>query len=75
MASNKRTAASKQPPQNRATCPAGEEVEDVSKLRRPIQIAGKVIDQVLNGIHYGTPELRCLLRDECDMIFECKVGN
>ncbi|CAG5119214.1 unnamed protein product [Candidula unifasciata] len=46
---------------------------DISLLRTPIQISGKPIEQVLNSIHYGSPELRCLLMDECDLIFECKV--
>ncbi|KAH9492739.1 hypothetical protein Btru_026218 [Bulinus truncatus] len=46
---------------------------DISQLRNPIQISGKPIEQVLKGIHYGSPELRCLLLDECDLIFECKV--
>ncbi|BFZ21186.1 hypothetical protein BsWGS_24225 [Bradybaena similaris] len=46
---------------------------DVSLLRTPIQISGKPVEQVLNSIHYGSPELRCLLMDECDLIFECKV--
>lgn len=46
---------------------------DISMLRSPIQISGKPVEQVLNSIHYGSPELRCLLMDECDLIFECKV--
>ncbi|KAK0044915.1 microtubule-associated protein futsch [Biomphalaria pfeifferi] len=46
---------------------------DISLLRSPIQISGKPIEQVLKSVHYGSPELRCLLLDECDLIFECKV--
>lgn len=49
------------------------EDEDISVLRTPIQIHGKTVDHILNGIHYGTPELRNLLLEECDIIFECKV--
>ncbi|XP_005099749.1 uncharacterized protein LOC101853940 [Aplysia californica] len=47
--------------------------EDLSQVRQPIQISGKPVEQVLNSVHYGSPELRCLLMDECDLIFECKV--
>ncbi|XP_059176164.1 uncharacterized protein LOC131955883 [Physella acuta] len=46
---------------------------DISQIRNPIQLSGKPVEQILNSIHYGSPELRCLLMDECDIIFECKV--
>ena len=46
---------------------------DYSVIRTAIKIGGKVIDQVLNGIHYGSAEVRNLLLEECDVILECKV--
>ena len=46
---------------------------DYSVIRTAIKIGGKVIDQVLNGIHYGSAEVRNLLLEECDLILECKV--
>ena len=46
---------------------------DYSVIRTAIKIGGKVIDQVLNGIHYGSTEVRNLLLEECDVILECKV--
>uniref|UniRef100_A0A2C9LKZ7 C2H2-type domain-containing protein n=1 Tax=Biomphalaria glabrata TaxID=6526 RepID=A0A2C9LKZ7_BIOGL len=56
-----------------ATTTAAGPGPDISLLRSPIQISGKPIEQVLKSVHYGSPELRCLLLDECDLIFECKV--
>ncbi|XP_041360720.1 uncharacterized protein LOC121376973 [Gigantopelta aegis] len=46
---------------------------DFSVIRTAIEIGGKPIEQVLNGVHYGSPEVRCLLLDECELIIECKV--
>ncbi|GFO37514.1 Zinc finger protein 800 [Plakobranchus ocellatus] len=46
---------------------------DVSQLRQPIQLGGSALEQILNGIHYGTTEMRSLLQQECNFIFECKV--
>ena len=46
---------------------------DFSVIRTAIQIGGKVIEQIMNGIHYGSDEVRNLLLEECDVILECKV--
>lgn len=46
---------------------------DYSVIRTAIQIGGKVVEQVMNGIHYGSDEVRNLLLEECDLILECKV--
>lgn len=46
---------------------------DFSVITRAIKCGGSTVDQILNGIHYGTSEVRCLLLDECDIIIECKV--
>ncbi|XP_064597461.1 zinc finger protein 800-like [Liolophura sinensis] len=46
---------------------------DFSMITRAIKCGGSTVDQILNGIHYGTSEVRCLLLDECDIIIECKV--
>ncbi|KAK3600105.1 hypothetical protein CHS0354_027024 [Potamilus streckersoni] len=46
---------------------------DFSVIRTAIQIGGKSIEQILNGVHYGSAEVRHLLMNECDFIIECKV--
>ncbi|GFS07270.1 zinc finger protein 800 [Elysia marginata] len=46
---------------------------DLSQLRQPIKLGGSILNQILNAVHYGSPELRALLQVECDFIFECKV--
>ncbi|ESO86028.1 hypothetical protein LOTGIDRAFT_167533 [Lottia gigantea] len=46
---------------------------DISVIRKAIEISGNMIEQILKGIHYGSPEVRCLLYSECDYILECKV--
>ncbi|KAK7475887.1 hypothetical protein BaRGS_00032855 [Batillaria attramentaria] len=46
---------------------------DFSVIRTAIEAGGKMIDQLMNGVHYGSPEIRLLLRDECDIILECRV--
>lgn len=46
---------------------------DFSVIRTSIEMGHKMIDQILNGIHYGSEEVRNLLREECDFILECKV--
>ena len=46
---------------------------DFSVIRTSIQMNHRMIDQILHGIHYGSEEVRSLLRDECDFILECKV--
>ena len=46
---------------------------DISQLRQPIKLGGNALDQVLNAVHYGSPEMRTLLQIECNFIFECKV--
>ncbi|RUS75908.1 hypothetical protein EGW08_016321, partial [Elysia chlorotica] len=46
---------------------------DMSQLRQPIRLGGSALDQVLNAVHYGSPEMRSLLQVECSFIFECKV--
>ena len=46
---------------------------DYSVIRTAIQIGGRVIEQVMNGIHYGSEEVRNLLLEECEVILECKV--
>jgi hypothetical protein len=44
----------------------------VSVISTAIESGGKTLDQILNAVHYGTPEVRYLLRESCDFIFECK---
>lgn len=46
---------------------------DFSVIKTSIEMGHKMIDQILNGIHYGSDEVRNLLREECDFILECKV--
>lgn len=46
---------------------------DFSVIRTSIDMGHKMIDQILYGIHYGSDEVRNLLREECDFILECKV--
>ncbi|KAK6167641.1 hypothetical protein SNE40_021619 [Patella caerulea] len=46
---------------------------DLSVIKKAIKISGNMIEQILKGIHYGSPEVRCLLYSECDYILECKV--
>ncbi|XP_052236032.1 uncharacterized protein LOC127847864 isoform X2 [Dreissena polymorpha] len=46
---------------------------DFSVIRTSIQMDHPMIDQILQGIHYGSAEARSLLQDECDYILECKV--
>ncbi|XP_046552833.1 zinc finger protein 800-like [Haliotis rubra] len=46
---------------------------DFSQIRTSIQLGGRMIEQILNSVHYGSPEVRCLLLDECDIILECRV--
>ncbi|KAL3887752.1 hypothetical protein ACJMK2_000145 [Sinanodonta woodiana] len=46
---------------------------DFSVIRTAIQIGGKSIEQILNGVYYGSAEVRHLLMNECDFILECKV--
>lgn len=45
---------------------------DFSVISTAIEAGGKTLDQILNAVHYGTPEVRYLLRESCDFIFECK---
>lgn len=45
---------------------------DFSVISTAIEAGGKTLDQILNAVHYGTPEVRFLLRESCDFIFECK---
>lgn len=46
---------------------------DFSVISTSIDLGRPMLDQVINGIHYGTPEIRNLLRNECDLIMECKI--
>ncbi|KAL4217713.1 hypothetical protein ACF0H5_022454 [Mactra antiquata] len=46
---------------------------DFSVIRTSIDMGHKMVDQILHGIHYGSEEVRNLLREECDFILECKV--
>ena len=46
---------------------------DFSVIRTSIDMGHSMIDQILHGIHYGSTEVRGLLRDECDFILECKI--
>ncbi|XP_048727125.2 uncharacterized protein LOC125645579 [Ostrea edulis] len=46
---------------------------DFSVISTSIDLGRPMLDQVVNGIHYGSPEVRNLLRNECDLIMECKI--
>ena len=46
---------------------------DFSVISNSIQMGGTMVEQIVNGIHYGSAEVRNYLRNECDMILECKV--
>ncbi|XP_061181300.1 microtubule-associated protein futsch-like [Saccostrea echinata] len=46
---------------------------DFSVISSSIDLGRPMLDQVVNGIHYGSPEIRNLLRNECDLIIECKI--
>ncbi|KAK3088226.1 hypothetical protein FSP39_016364 [Pinctada imbricata] len=46
---------------------------DFSVISNSIEIGGTMVEQIMNGIHYGSAEVRNLLRNECDFIMECKV--
>ncbi|XP_076083825.1 uncharacterized protein LOC143054693 [Mytilus galloprovincialis] len=45
---------------------------DFSVISNSIEAGGNTLDQILNAVHYGSPEIRHLLRESCDFIFECK---
>ncbi|GAB6019233.1 hypothetical protein CHUAL_000840 [Chamberlinius hualienensis] len=47
--------------------------EDHSILCRPIQTGQSGIQLAVNSLKNGTAEIRDLLLNECDLIFECKV--
>ena len=46
---------------------------DFSVISSSIDLGRPMLDQVVNSIHYGSPEIRNLLRNECDLIIECKI--
>ncbi|XP_033726828.1 LOW QUALITY PROTEIN: mucin-4-like [Pecten maximus] len=46
---------------------------DFSVISMAIEAGHKMVQQILNCVHYGTPEVRNLMYNECDFIVECRV--
>ncbi|XP_076437539.1 uncharacterized protein LOC143276781 [Babylonia areolata] len=46
---------------------------DFSVITTALETGGKMIEQIINGIQYGSPEVRLLMLEECDFILECRV--
>lgn len=46
---------------------------DFSVLRTAIKVGGRMINQIINGVHYGSLEVQHLLFEESDFIIECRV--
>ncbi|KAL8589140.1 hypothetical protein ACOMHN_052478 [Nucella lapillus] len=46
---------------------------DFSAITTALETGGKMIEQIMNGIQYGSPEVRLLMLEECDFILECRV--
>ncbi|XP_060085921.1 uncharacterized protein LOC132565299 [Ylistrum balloti] len=46
---------------------------DFSVISVAIEAGHKMVQQILNCVHYGTPEVRNLMYNECDFIVECRV--
>ncbi|KAK7091532.1 microtubule-associated protein futsch-like [Littorina saxatilis] len=46
---------------------------DFSVITTALKTGGRMIEQIINGIQYGSPEVRLLMMEECDFIIECRV--
>lgn len=46
---------------------------DFSVIRKALQASGKMVEQIIDGIHCGSTEIRHLILEESDIIIECKI--
>ena len=47
--------------------------KDLSSLCQPILLGTEGVPQLIRSVHSGTSEIRHLLLNECDLVYECKV--
>ena len=46
---------------------------DLSSLCQPILLGTEGVSQLIRSVHSGTSEIRHLLLNECDIVYECKL--
>ena len=46
---------------------------DLSSLCQPILLGTEGVSQLVRSVHSGTSEIRHLLLNECDIVYECKL--
>lgn len=46
---------------------------DISTIREPINLGTNNVRQILQCVHNGTPEIKDIILNECNIIYECRI--
>ncbi|XP_015791958.1 zinc finger protein 800 isoform X2 [Tetranychus urticae] len=52
---------------------SGPDDRDVSTIREPINLGTNNVRQILQCVHNGTPEIKDIILNECNIIYECRI--